>query len=275
MPVSPARAREICADPDERALLDCAEAAARAAGAHALAHSGRRGQVVRAFAHDVKLRLDRECQDRVEAIIRRRFPNHAILGEESETPAGPDTQSETVWVVDPIDGTVNFFHGLPWWCCSVAVQHNGRTLAGAVVAPALGECFTARAHGPACRNGRPIRVSTTARPADALVLTGVDKRRSRAGDSFRMFAALAAATQKARVLGAAALDLCRVACGEADAYYEGGIYLWDVAAGGLIVERAGGRAEILPGAPGPDRLRFLATNGRLHAAFRRLLSDRR
>lgn len=255
---------------DERSLLTCAEAAARAAGEHALEQSTRRQKIFRSFAHDVKLKLDRECQDLVESVIKNRFPDHAILGEESEAGAHNSTMGFT-WIVDPIDGTVNYFHGLPWWCCSVAVQLNGQTLAGAVFAPVLKECFTATAHGPALRNGRQIRVSSTSRLGSALILTGDDKNRRKNDASFAVFAGLTAAAQKTRVLGAAALDLCRVACGEADAYFEGNIYVWDIAAGGLIVERAGGKTGHLPSATGLHQLRFMATNNKLYPSLRRLL----
>jgi len=248
-------------------LLACAEAAARAGGAHALKHTHRRRIVAQTFAHDVKLKLDRECQDVAERVIRKHFPRAAILGE--ETPIAP-AAADLLWIIDPIDGTVNYFHGLPLWCCSVAVQVRGCTAAGAVYAPVLDECYTAHRERRAACNGKPLAVSATRRLKDAVVLTGLDKRTARLNHSFALFQKLARKTQKLRIMGSAALDICQVAAGRADAFFESGIYLWDAAAAGLIVDQAGGRSEII--APGPRyQLWMLASNGHLHAPLRRLI----
>jgi len=252
-------------------LLECATACARAAGNHALANWSRRSEVCQAFAHDVKLRLDVECQAQADAVIRVRFPAHEILGEETvpDRPrAGPP--AEFVWIVDPIDGTVNFSHGFPVWCCSVAVQRRGEVVAGVVYAPALAALYQVTLDGPALCNGSPLRVSAVDSLASALVFTGMDKNFDPALPPYALFERLAARTQKARIVGAAALDLCQVAAGHGDGYFEAGIYLWDVAAAGLMVRRAGGRAEILGHQPG-NRLRFLATNGRIHEALKNLV----
>lgn len=248
-------------------LLACAEAAARAGGKHALTHSHRRGIVAQTFAHDVKLKLDRECQDVTERVIRKCFPHAVILGEENTVkPAAADV----LWIIDPIDGTVNYFHGLPLWCCSVAVQVRGRAAAGAVYAPVLDECYTAHRERSSTCNGKPLAVSATRRLKDAVILTGLDKRNDLLSHSIALFQKLSRQTQKVRIMGSAALDLCQVAAGRADAFFESGIYLWDVAAAGLIVDQAGGRAEIISTDP-HNRLRFIASNGRLHAPLRRLI----
>lgn len=255
-------------DPD--ALLEGAVAAARAAGQHALRHRRRRGDVARRFAHDIKLVLDRECQAVAERVIRRRFPRHGILGEEDLRARPP---ADIRWIIDPIDGTVNYFHGLPLWCCSIAVQARGRTVAGAVFAPELEECYTARLDRPALCNGRPISVSSVARLKDALISTGIAKETEDGRQPCAMFQRLYGGSQKVRIMGSAALDICHVACGKTDGFYEEGIFLWDVAAGGLIVTQAGGRAEILAAGPG-QRLTFLASNGRIHAALKKLAVKR-
>jgi len=213
-----------------------------------------------------------ECQAIAERVIQQVFPDHAILGEETAGETAPD-HSAYVWIIDPIDGTVNFSHGLPFWCCSVAVQHRGRIMAGAVFGPDLNELFTATANGPARRNGQQIRVSRTSRLDAALVMTGLDQKLSRRTKRLSIFRAIAENVQKTRVMGAAALDACRVATGQADAYFESGIYTWDVSAAGLVVERAGGRIETLA-TPGPHRLVFLASNGRIHAPLKRLIASR-
>lgn len=248
-------------------LLVCAEAAARAGGRHALKHAHRRRIIAETFAHDVKLKLDRECQDVAERVIRKCFPHAVILGE--ETTVAPSA-ADVLWVIDPIDGTVNYFHGLPLWCCSVAAQVRGRTAAGAVYAPVLDECYTAHRERRATCNGKPISVSATQRLRDAVILTGLNKHNALLSHSITLFQKLSRKTQKVRIMGSAALDLCQVAAGRADAFFESGIYLWDVAAAGLIVDQAGGRAEIM--ATGPHyQLRIIASNGRLHTPLRRLI----
>ncbi len=245
----------------------CAEAAARKAGAYALARVRRRREVHRQFAHDIKIKLDRECQDMASAVIRGRFPGAAILGEETPAPAA---EPDPLWIIDPIDGTVNFFHGLPFWCCSVALQAAGRVVAGAVYAPKLDECYTAHLRSPATCNGKRIAVSATARLSEAIVLTGLNKRPLALARSADRFRTLTLKTRKVRILGSAALDLCQVAAGQADAYTECGIYLWDAAAGSLIVERAGGRVDWLERKANYE-VRIAASNGRLQAPLRRLL----
>lgn len=248
-------------------LLACVESAARAGGAHALKHYHRRHHVAQTFAHDVKLKLDRECQDVAERVIRKHFPRAVILGEENTVTT---SASDWLWIIDPIDGTVNYFHGLPLWCCSVAVWFRGRAAAGAIYAPMLEECYTAHRECRATCNGNLLNVSATRRLAAAVVLTGLDKRNDRLAKSMALFQRLARKTQKLRIMGSAALDICQVAAGRADAFFESGIYLWDVAAAGLIVEQAGGRSAIM--APGPHhQLRFLASNGHLHTALKRLV----
>jgi myo-inositol-1(or 4)-monophosphatase len=253
--------------PDLDRLLACAETAARAGGKHALKHNHRRGIVAQTFAHDVKLKLDRECQDVAERVIRKCFPRAVILGEENTV---PPAAADVLWIIDPIDGTVNYFHGLPLWCCSVAVQIRGRMAAGAVYAPVLDECYTAHRERQATCNGKPLAVSATRRLKDAVILTGLNKQNDLLNHSVALFQRLARKTQKVRIMGSAALDLCQVAAGRADAYFESGIYLWDVASAGLIVDQAGGRTEILE--TGPNyQLRIIATNGRLHTPLRRLV----
>ena len=166
------------------ALLACAEAAARAGGAHALKHAHRRHIIAKTFAHDIKLKLDRECQDVAERVIRKCFPGAVILGEENTVaPAAADL----LWIIDPIDGTVNYFHGLPLWCCSVAVQVRGHAAAGAVYAPVLGECYTAHRERRATCNGKPLAVSSTRRLKEAVILTGLNKQNDLLSKSIALF----------------------------------------------------------------------------------------
>jgi myo-inositol-1(or 4)-monophosphatase len=257
------------ADPFLDTLLEGAVAAARAAGTHARTNFARRGEAVARFAHDVKLKLDEECQQICQAEITGRFPSHSILGEEDAT-VGGRTGSGVEWVVDPIDGTVNFSHGLPFWCCSVAALQDGDSVAGAVYAPALDLLYTARRGGGAFCNGEPIGVSPVATLDQAMVLTGLDKNPDGKLPPLALFEATSRAVQKARILGSAALDICRVAHGQADAYFETGIYIWDIAAARLILAEAGGQAETMEFLE-HDRLRFIASNGLVHEAYRTLM----
>lgn len=249
-------------------LLACAVAAARAAGQHALAQRHRCRETLSRSAHDVKLRLDVECQQAAEAVIRSRFPGHAILGEEG---ASGGFGGGVEWIVDPLDGTVNFFHGLPLWANSVAVRQGEEVLAGAVFVPDLDECYTATLDGPAECNGRAIRVSDTPGLDEGLVLTSVSKHVDTRPEALQVLARIAARARKVRVMGAAAVDLCHVACGRADGYIEQSIYLWDVAAAGLIARRAGGRTEILE-RYSPVHLSYLCTNGRVHEELKNLVA---
>lgn len=253
-------------------LLDVAIAAARAAGSHAFLNQARRTEIDEGFAHDVKLRLDKECQEIAEQTVLARFSTHAILGEETAGEATGESASPYLWIIDPIDGTVNFSHGLPFWCCSVAVRYQGQTQAGAVYAPALSELYTAATGLPAQCNRRPLRVSTVPRLSEAMVMTGLDQKINPKAGRMEVFRAIADSAQKARVMGVAALDMCRVAAGQADAYFEAGIFTWDVAAAALIVEQAGGRTEIL-GNPAPHHLLFLASNGLIHEELGHLIRE--
>jgi len=253
-------------------LLDCAIMAAKEAGTHALQNISRRTDILKVYKHDVKLALDVECQATATRIIQATFPDHAILGEEDTAADKTSGQEyEYQWIIDPIDGTVNFSHGLPNWCCSIAVRHQGESVAGAVYLPVVGELYTAAADLPAMMNGREIHVSNVNNLAESIILTGLDKSDATTMPSLEIFKKISANTQKARIMGSAAADMCQVAAGRADGYYESGIYIWDVAAAGLIIEQAGGKAEIISRRSGYG-ISFLATNGQIHSAMRSLVS---
>ena len=229
----------------------------------------RRGEIDHRAAHDLKLRLDRESQDVAEAVILQAFPDDGVLGEEGR--AGT-SGARVEWIVDPIDGTVNFAAGLPFWCSSVAVRVDGEVRAGCVYAPVLQDCYTATRRGPACRNGVPIAASSESDLAESIVLTGLAGPAEGTLDP-GLCAALAHRTRKVRVVGSAALDLCCVAAGIAQGYVEQSIYLWDVAAGGLIAERAGAVTRMIERAPAP-RCAFLAAAPDVFADLLRIAADR-
>lgn len=277
----------ITSDADLKLLLECAEGAARAAGRHALNNLHRRREINAAGLHDVKLQLDVECQAAAVQAVRDAFPDHDVLGEEDDHDknappiAGrlkgspvlcPQSMGRHLWLIDPIDGTVNFSHGMPHWCCSVAVIRDDAVLAGAIYAPELDECYTATADTPTLLNGNPVSVSSTDALDMAMVRTGLDRNTGMDYPPFCIFEAVGKVVQRPRIMGSAALDMCHVACGQADGYIETGIYLWDVAAAGLIVNRAGGRAELLRHLQG-GRLQYLATNGKLHEPLRKLVEE--
>lgn len=259
--------------PSLQSLLDCAVAAAQAAGEHAADEAPqRRGATVAVAAHDVKLELDIECQRIAEEIIRGTFPHHALLGEEdsAEKRAAAPSESDFQWVIDPIDGTINFSHGLPQWCCSIAVLHKGVAVAGAVFSPEMNELYCATRDSAATRNGVAIRVSDVQTLDKAMVFTGLDRSATPDRHHLSLLRRISARVQRARIMGSAALDLCHVACGQAEAYFEDWIYLWDIAAAGLIVQQAGGRTEILRDR-GDHCLAFLASNGHVHEDIKNTL----
>ncbi|HSR40602.1 MAG TPA: inositol monophosphatase family protein [Longimicrobiales bacterium] len=223
-----------------RTALDAAEAAA------VVLHrwSGRVG-MDRADAKgfgDFVSKADLEAQDAALSLIRDRHPDHRILAEEGDPdPAEAAGGPGFVWVVDPLDGTKNFLHGHPVWAVSVAVAREGRAQAGAVLAPVTAERWWATRGGGAWKNGRPIRVSDTGRLGDALVGTGFPFKRLDLLPAYvEQFQAMVEAGAAVRRGGAAAVDLCYLAEGRFDAFWELILNPWDFAAGALIVEEAGG-----------------------------------
>ena len=215
---------------------------------------------------------DREAEDLVVGGLRDRFPEHAILAEEgTQTEAGHiDGDGELMWVIDPVDGTTNFVHGLPFFAVAIALVHRApphQGLVSVVHAPALGHTYTAIRGGGAQRNGEPIRVTGTDELAAALLVTGFSYNRNEPGrdDNSGRLAKMLPLCRDLRRFGSAELDLCQTAAGIFDGYWEMYLMPYDVAAGALIVQEAGGRVTDLEG--GDDWLfgrSVLASNGALH-----------
>ena len=208
--------------------------------------------------------------------IKSHYPRHAILAEEAEA-AGRrhEGEGEWKWIVDPLDGTTNYAHGYPVFCVSIGLEHEGRVVVGVVHDPTRDETFAAERGGGATLNGRPVRVSATDDLNRALVCTGFPYDVRGRDDFARHFTNFILRAQSIRRDGSAALDLAYVACGRFDAFYEDGLRPWDVAAGTLLVEEAGGRVTHYDGSDfdiyTPP---IAASNGLVHEAALRVLEMR-
>jgi myo-inositol-1(or 4)-monophosphatase len=215
-----------------------------------------------ASAHDIKLELDVRCQKVIGEILEAAFPKISILGEEG---CSGDPNSEYRWVVDPIDGTVNYFFGMPHAAVSIALQQrrgkNYETILGVIYNPFTDELWTAMRGGKTKLNGKIVRVSKRAKISDAVVAMGFSKSRENLEKSLPHLSRLARRAKKIRLMGSAALELAYVASGRLDVYVERTINLWDIAAGGLMVECSGGEFWLrkLP----DGRFRMCADNGLL------------
>lgn len=215
---------------------------------------------------DLVTEFDRRSEKVIVSRLAAAFPHDTVVGEEgSEVGPGRRRGGGRVWYVDPLDGTTNFSHGLPLFSVSIGLTIDGRAALGVVEAPAVGWSFSGVVGGVARRNGRPISPSRTTAIKRALVVTGFPYSRTPAQDNLAEWAALVAAAQGTRRLGSAALDLCFVACGWLDAYWERMLHPWDLVAGAAIVNAAGGLATELDGTPFDGETgRVLATNGLIH-----------
>jgi myo-inositol-1(or 4)-monophosphatase len=266
--------------------LAAAVDAARAAGALMRKNLHAAKKINAQTQHDIKLDLDVRCQKLIERRLHRAFPQIAVLGEEGESRAA--NSAEHRWVVDPIDGTVNYAHGLPHACVSIALQtrsakrqvsgvrsqkqithHASRvtdyiTVLGVVYDPFTDELWTALRGEPARLNGRPIRVSRRRTLGEAIVSIGFSKNKATVKEALPLFCRLARRARKMRIMGSAALGLTYVATGRLDAYIERRISLWDIAAGGLIRECAGGNF-VTRAVAGCHRDTMLACKGRIDA----------
>lgn len=196
---------------------------------------------------DVVTEADRAVEDLVRRLLRRHRPGDAVLGEEGGEQAGT---GGVRWVVDPIDGTVNFLYGIPQYAVSIAAEVDGEVVAGVVRNPATGTEYAAARGGGATRDGRPIAVRAVPPLAESLVLTGFSYDAHQRAVQAAGVARLLPRVRDIRRLGACSLDLCHVAEGIADAYAEEGVQTWDHAAGGLVAREAGARTALLPGAGG-------------------------
>ena len=237
------------------------------AGTIQIAGLGRDIRVDKKSAIDLVTEIDLDVERMFRDLIANRFPDHHILAEElggdASPPPGP------CWVFDPIDGTTNYAHGLPIFCASLALEINGVAEVAAIFDPSRQELFTAERGGGAFLNGRPLRVSTADTLVDAMLVTGFPYDvHARVDEIVSLFGAFVGQARAVRRLGSAAIDLCYVAAGRLDGFWERDLKPWDIAAGTLIVAEAGGRVTTMGG--GLFRSRggdVLATNGRIHEAM--------
>ncbi len=243
---------------DYSAEMTVAIRAAKAAGAFLKEHFYDSKKVDEASQNDIKLELDKTSQKLITAEILSDFPTHAVLGEEGYT---GDRNSEYEWIVDPIDGTVNYFYTIPWFCVSIALRHKGEVVLGVIYDPMMNECWHAVKGQTAYMNGEPMSCSKRDKMAEAVVFVGHGKTDGSKEKGIERFAKIAWQVRKVRNNGSAALAMAYIACGRFDAYVESVISIWDIAAGKVLVEAAGGKVDLVPNPNNSEQFAICAWNG--------------
>ncbi len=241
-------------------FLQTALDAAQAAGGFLRANFGKPLHVDENLAHDIKLELDRRTQSLIESLILDRHPGHAIYGEEG---IQGDQNSEFQWIIDPIDGTVNFFYNIPHFAVSIALRRAGKIIVGVIYDPMRDEMWSVEAGSLPLLNGLPISVSPRTSLAESTVSVGVSKSLNTINRGMPLFEKMVRNAKKCRMMGSASLDIAYVSCGRLDAYIENMISLWDVAAGILLVESAGGRVDMHPHETLPEKYSIVASSGKI------------
>lgn len=254
-------------------MLDFAIQTARDAGRVLAEKFGRASlAVTRKGDIDLVTESDLAAERLIVERIRSHYPRHSILTEEAGELLREDGSGEFKWIIDPLDGTTNYAHGYPCFCVSVALERAGEIVVGVVYDPVRDELFAAERNGGAALNGRPVRVSNIDDLNGAMLCTGFPYDVRERGEFARHFASFIMHAQSVRRDGAAALDLAYVACGRFEGFWEEGLRPWDVAAGKLLVEEAGGRVTRYDGSPfhvyTPP---ILASNGLVHEQMMRVL----
>jgi len=236
---------------------------ARQSGALLMEHFRRRVAVEYKGDADLVTIADRQSETLIREFIRQHWPSHDVLGEEEGL---RDTGSDYRWYVDPLDGTTNFAHGFPVFCVSLALEHKGSRIAGVIFDPTRDELFAAEQGSGAFLNGERIKVSKVARLSESLLATGFPSHKRHKNPNIFFYHQITLHTHGVRRAGSAALDLCNVACGRFDGFWEFNLNPWDTAAGVLIVEEAGGRVTDFSGGPFQLNSReTVASNGQVHA----------
>lgn len=255
-------------------MMEFAVQVAREAGSILRQHLGRVSDIAHKSSQlDLVTEVDVLSEQHIKERIAAHYPRHDILAEES---GYQKAESEYRWLVDPLDGTTNYAHGYPFFAVCLAVEHEGEIILGVVYDPIREELFAAEKDGGATLNGRPIRVSRVSRLVDSLLVTGFPYNVRSDPRSIEYFFRFMNRAQAIRRDGSAALDMCYVACGRFDGFWEMGLNPWDMAAGQLIIEEAGGRVTKF------DGRRFnvyepevLASNGLIHEEMSAVLTGER
>lgn len=226
-------------------MIYAAITAAQAAGERLRHAFGQSLHVNEVTAHDIKLAADVECQDLIYSILLDHFPKTRCIGEEGDSNNPGDPKAEVEWIVDPIDGTMNLAHNIPHFCVSIAAREAAtqKILLGVIYDPMRNELFTAQRGSGTYLNGMRQKVSTRATLAEAVLAVGFAKSQDSIDHCLKLYAIYGNQARKLRAMGSAALDLAYVATGRLDAYIEQGVNLWDIAAGIVLVEEAGGVVE--------------------------------
>ena len=258
-------------------FLETAIRAVREAGALQLEALGGALVVHKKGAIDLVTEVDLAIERRVRALLAERHPDHAVLGEEYGAPTDAAAAARACWIFDPIDGTTNFAHGMPIFCASLALELEGRLAVAAVYDPTRDELFTAERGQGAWLNGQRLAVSGTERLSDALLVTGFPYTvQQDPADILELFGRFIGRTRAVRRLGSAALDVCYVAAGRMDGFWEVGLGPWDIAAAALLVEEAGGRVTAMDGGPFVVRSgQLVATNGAVHDEMLAVIAEHR
>ena len=245
------------------------------AGDVQLARVGEQQRIEKKGTIDLVTETDREIERQFRSLIAGRFPSHEVLGEEFSPAADRERVPEFCWLFDPIDGTTNFAHGLPIFCASLALEINGEAVAAAVYDPNRRELFTAERGSGAWLNGVPLHVTSETNLIDSLLCTGFPYDVQQKPDELvGLFAHFLGVSRAVRRLGSAAIDLCYVAAGRLDGFWEMHLAPWDIAAGSLIVAEAGGRVTSIDGTRfGSRRGNVLASNGPIHEQMMQAISE--
>jgi myo-inositol-1(or 4)-monophosphatase len=246
-------------------LISPMQTMAREAGSLLMKYFRQRVKIEYKGDVDLVTVADRESEALILAQIRKQFPTHDVMGEEGTR---IETGSDYKWYIDPLDGTTNFAHGYPVFCISLAVEYLGKRIAGVIYDPTRDEMFVAEIGGGARLNDEPIHVSSTPNLGESLIATGFPSQKRHKNPNIYFYHQLTLRTHGVRRAGSAALDLCNVASGRFDGFWEFNLNPWDTAAGVLVVEEAGGRVTDFTGGPFQIASReTVATNGLIHDAL--------
>ena len=250
--------------PDKQNFVPIMQQIAREAGALLMSHFDRHIKIEYKGEADLVTAADRASEAMIRERIRAHWPTHDIQGEEQGLTS---TGSDYRWYVDPLDGTTNFAHGFPVFCVSMALDYKGARIAGVVYDPTRDEMFATEKGSGAFLNQRRIQVSTVPKLAESLVATGFPSQKRHKNPNIHFYHQITLRTHGIRRAGSAALDLCYVACGRLEGFWEFNLNPWDTAAGVLLVEEAGGKVTNFSGGPfNIDSRETLATNGLIHEA---------